>query len=131
MTALDTIRRVMLVDDDPDIRFVAEIALARVGGWAVDVMASGLAALTALADPDRERPDVVLLDVTMPEMDGPAVIKLLRQLPGLGDLPVIFMTAKIQTHEVAGYLALGALGVIHKPFDAMGLPELVREIVEQ
>jgi two-component system OmpR family response regulator len=119
----------MLVDDDPDIRFVAEIALARVGGWEVVVASSGRAALETLTVADAVLPDVVLLDVTMLEMDGPSTIAALKDDARLSGIPVIFMTARVQAADVAGYLALGAIGVIHKPFNTMSLPDLIREIV--
>ena len=73
-------------------------------------------------------PDLVLLDVMMPDMDGPATLRALRQLPGMAALPVVFMTAKVQPQEVAEYRARGALDVIAKPFDPMTLAAQVREI---
>lgn len=120
------IHRVLLVDDDADIRTVGQLSLARVGGWETELAASGAAALLAVSN---QRPDVVLLDVMMPGMDGPTTLARLRQLPGGESLPVLFMTAKVQKQEVERYLAVGAAGVIHKPFDPMALPAEVRRLV--
>jgi len=121
-----SIARVMLVDDDPDIRFIAELSLSRIGGWEVVLASSGPEALVAL---EREQPDVLLLDMVMPGMDGAAVMRALQQDEALRGLPVIFLTGKAQDHELAQYLALGAAGLIEKPFDPMTLPALVTEIV--
>lgn len=124
---MTVIRRVMLVDDDPDIRFIAELSLSRVGGWDVVAASSGPEAL-ALLDAE-ERPDVLLLDMIMPGMDGAAVMLAVKQRPELADLPVIFLTGKTQAEELERYLALGASGLIEKPFDPMTLAAVVREIV--
>jgi CheY-like chemotaxis protein len=78
----------------------------------------------------RELPTLILLDVMMPELDGPGTFARLRENPATAGIPVIFMTAKAQPHEVASYRALGAAGVIAKPFDPMTLPAEVRTIVE-
>lgn len=74
------------------------------------------------------KPDVILLDVTMPGMDGPATLKTLRQQPRTAAIPVIFMTAKVQADEVAHYKSLGGLDVIAKPFDPMTLSATIRRI---
>lgn len=116
---------VLLVEDDPDIRMIAEIALADVGGMGVMACADGPAALDAFA---AARPDVVVLDVMMPGMDGPDVLKALRALPGGGDVPVVFMTARVRGEDVEHYMALGAAGVIAKPFDPMVLAETLRRL---
>lgn len=120
------IRKVMLVDDEADIRKVADLSLKGVGGWEVALAASGD---EALAMASSERPDVILLDVMMPGMDGPATLERLRAAPGLEAVPVIFMTAKVQKNEVERYLDLGAVGVIAKPFDPMSLPDEIRGIL--
>jgi CheY-like chemotaxis protein len=76
-----------------------------------------------------EKPDLILLDVMMPELDGPSTLRALRDSPRGRDVPVIFMTAKAQPREVESYLALGARGVVVKPFDPMNLPDQVRAIL--
>ncbi len=122
------LQEVLYVEDDPDIRVVARMALETLGGLRVCCCDGGAQALAAL---DRCRPDVVLLDVMMPDLDGPATLALLRQHPVGRDLPVIFMTAKAQAHEVRHYLSLGAAGVITKPFDPMTLADQVRALWRQ
>ena len=119
--------KVLLVDDEPDIRRIGQISLEHVGKWKVVQAQSGLQALSVAAS---EKPDVILLDVMMPELDGPGTFARLREDPATAAIPVIFMTAKAQPHEVASYRALGAAGVIAKPFDPMSLPAEVRAIVE-
>ncbi|MGC4122497.1 MAG: response regulator [Myxococcales bacterium] len=90
------------------------------------MLASGGEEAVSLAA--QERPDVILLDVMMPRLDGPATLDLLRREPQTADIPVIFMTAKVQKHEVDGYLARGAKGVIFKPFDPMTLSQEIGRI---
>ena len=121
------IEQVLLVDDDPSIRKIAEISLSRVGMWQVFVADSGTQALDVVS---REQPDVILLDVMMPGMDGPTTLKHLRTKLSLADTPIIFMTAKVQKHEIDTYCQMGAAGVISKPFDPMLLPGQVKSIVE-
>ncbi len=121
------IKRVLLVDDEPDIRMIAAISLERLGGWEVVAVGSGREALT---EAQARRPDLILLDVMMPDMDGTATFGELQQLPETRDIPVIFLTAKVQPQEVSRYLSLGACGVIRKPFDPLSLPDRIRSIVE-
>jgi len=120
--------RMLLVDDDETIREIATLSLERVGGWNVEVAASGEAALAA-AD-ERERFDAVLLDVMMPGLDGPATLTLLRERELIDDaVPVVFLTAKVPAGERERLLASGASGVIAKPFDPMSLPSELEEIL--
>ncbi len=121
------LERVLLVDDEPDIRRIGQLSLEAVGGLKVALASSGAEALAlAKASP----PDCILLDVMMPEMDGPACLGKLREMAETQGVPVLFMTAKVQTHEVERYLALGAVGVIRKPFDPMTLAQDVRSLLE-
>jgi two-component system, OmpR family, response regulator len=120
-------RSVLLIDDDPDIQRIAEFSLAAVGGWKVYLAGSGEAGLAAAR---AHQPDVVLLDVMMPGLDGPGVLARIQGDPALAGLPVIFMTAKAQRSEVQAYLALGATGVITKPFDPMLLASQVLALVK-
>ena len=121
-----TIRKVLLVDDEDDIRTIGQLSLSRVGGWQTVLAASGAEALTRAA---AEQPDLILLDVMMPGMDGPTTLGRLRAQEATAKTPVIFMTAKIQKHEVARYLELGAVGVIGKPFDPMTLPAEIKKLL--
>lgn len=120
-----TLCRILYVEDEPDIRAVAQMALEAVGGFAVIACASGQEALSVAPD---ARADLLLLDVMMPGMDGPSTLRALRQMPATAHTPVIFMTAKVQAAEVAQYKALGALEVIPKPFDPMELSAQIERI---
>jgi two-component system OmpR family response regulator len=115
--------RIIYVDDEPDIREVVEISLGLDPAFAVRSCASGAEALAATAD---WTPDLILLDVIMPGMDGPTTLAGLRTRPRTANVPVVFMTARAQASELQRLLALGAAGVIAKPFDPMTLAALVR-----
>jgi CheY-like chemotaxis protein len=117
--------RILYVEDEPDIRVVAQMALEAVGGFTVIACASGQEALNAAPGAGA---DLLLLDVMMPGMDGPSTLKGLRELPATANTPVIFMTAKVQAAEVAVYKGLGALEVIPKPFDPMELSAQIQRI---
>jgi CheY-like chemotaxis protein len=119
----------LYVDDDIDIRTVATLALGLDGAISTRPAESGAEALAMLHD-GNWRPDAVLLDVMMPGMDGPAFLAEVRRLPGLETIPVIFMTARSMQADVAHYYALGAAGVIVKPFDPLRLAEEVRALIE-
>lgn len=124
---MSTLQRILYVEDEPDIQAVAKLALEMVGGFTVKICSSGDEALreaTAFA------PDMILLDVMMPGIDGPATLKGLREQPALSQVPVAFMTAKVQANEISQYKSLGALDVIAKPFDPMTLADRVRAIWE-
>lgn len=120
MTAL----RVLHVDDEPDIRELVGISLGLDPEISVKSCASGNDALVAAAE---WTPDVVLLDVMMPVMDGPQTLSHLRERETTAKIPVVFMTARAQTRELAHFLSLGAAGVIPKPFDPMTLAGAVRK----
>jgi CheY-like chemotaxis protein len=115
--------RVLHVDDEPDIREVVELSLGLDPELAVRSCASGRDALVAAAD---WPPDVILLDVMMPVMDGPATLARLRESPQTANIPVVFMTARAQARELEHFRSLGAAGVIAKPFDPMALAGAVR-----
>ena len=119
------LNKILYIEDEPDIQTVAKLALETVGGFTVEICGSG--DMTLERAPDFE-PDLILLDVMMPGMDGPETLSALRRIVGLSDAPVIFMTAKVMGSEVERYEKLGAVGVIPKPFDPMTLADRVREI---
>lgn len=121
------ISKVMLVDDDEDLRMIGRIALADVGGLVAVVAGGGEEALRLAA---VERPDVILLDVMMPGMDGAATYARLQEDETTASIPVIFMTARTHQEDVDEYLRLGAVGVIGKPFDPLGLADEVRRILD-
>lgn len=124
----ETLTRVLYVEDEPDIQMVARLALEALGGYSVEICCSGEEALQRAPG---FKPQLILLDVMMPGMDGPATLKLLRELPQFSDTPVVFMTAKVQASEVISYQQMGAVGVIPKPFDPMTLAAKVQEIWEK
>lgn len=120
-------RRVLVVDDDDAIREVAALALQAVGGYDV-VTASGGAEAVRIAG--AERPDAILLDVMMPDQDGPTTLAALQDDPATSGIAVIFLTAKAQADEQRSVAALpGATGVIPKPFDPMSLPDEVARLL--
>jgi CheY-like chemotaxis protein len=117
--------RVLYVEDEDDIRLLGEMALADVGGFQVRACASGAEAIAAARD---FQPDLLVLDVMMPEMDGPSTLKALRALPQTAAVPAVFMTAKIMPNEIEALKKLGALEVVPKPFDPMTIAETLRAI---
>ena len=119
------LQRILYVEDEADIRAVARIALEVVGGFEVLECVSGQEALAAAP---AFAPDLILLDVMMRGLDGPSTLAALRALPDLKETPVVFISAKVQAHEVARYRQLGAVDVIAKPFDPMTLAATVRGI---
>lgn len=119
------LKRISYVEDEPDIRAVAELALTAVGGYELDVSEDGEQAIRNIP---AFSPDLILLDVMMPGMTGPELYRHIKKIPGVSDTPVIFMTAKALKHEVEHYRELGAVGVIPKPFDAMTLSNQVQSL---
>lgn len=124
----DKLTRILYVEDEPDIQTVARLALETLGGFTVQICSSGNEALDRAPAFD---PQLILLDVMMPGMDGPTTLGKLRKLPQLAFTPAIFMTAKVQPGEVAGYREIGAADVIPKPFDPMTLSSQVQAIWER
>lgn len=116
------LRKILHVDDNPDILTVSKLALERVGGYEVRLANSGK---EAVAIATQFLPDLILLDVLMPEMDGCATLVSLRAAAETARIPVIFLSASVMPEKVAEYKRLGALDVIAKPFDPLRLPEQV------
>ena len=122
---MKALTRILMVEDETDIQMIARLALEAVGGFEVDVCGSGA---EALARAPAFAPDLILLDVMMPGLDGPGTLEALRRTPAIAEVPIVFMTAKVQAQEVAHLKALGALDVIAKPFDPMTLSSTIRNI---
>ena len=120
--------KVLIIDDDADIRLIAGLSLGRVGGMDV-IEASG--GLEGARKAREEQPDVILLDMMMPTMDGSETLAVLRSQPATATTPVIFLTAKAAGAEVERMTALGAAGVLIKPFDPRTLSDEVRALVKQ
>ena len=119
--------KVLIIDDEDDVRKISHLSLGRVGGMEV-IDASN--SRDGLEIARREKPDLILLDVMMPDTDGPATLAALRAEPSTSSVPVIFLTAKAMTSEIERLKALGGLGVITKPFNPMKLAEQVRAIYD-
>jgi len=119
------LKTILHIEDEPDIREIVRLALQEIGGFAVESCCSGEEGL----EKAREcQPDLILLDVMMPGMDGPMTLRELRQLPEFAETPVIFMTAKVQTHEIEEYAGMGAIGVLTKPFDPSTISKEIRAL---
>ena len=121
----ETLHRLAYVEDEADIRTIAQMALQLMGGYEVALYASGEEALLKLP---HALPQLLLFDVRLPERDGPATLEALRRLPSLQATPVIFMTTRTQPQDQLHYRQLGALGLIAKPFAALALPQQLREL---
>mgnify|MGYP003937396773 CR=1 FL=1 len=113
------IRKVMLVDDDPDILKIGRLSLTGVARWEVLTASSGNEAIQVAA---REAPDVILLDSSMPDMDGVAVLQQLRQAPALANTPIFLTTTRVTEGEDEYYRSKGANGIMAKPFNPFTLP---------
>lgn len=125
--AAGTLSKVLYVEDDPDIQVVAKMALEMVGGYTLQACSSGAEAIRVAPE---FSPDMILLDVMMPGMDGPTTLAELRKIPALTNTPAVFMTAKVMPADIANYKAMGAVDVIAKPFDPMVLATRIGEIWE-
>lgn len=118
--------KVLIIDDEADIRLIVRMSLTSLGGMDVIEAASGSEGVRTARE---EKPDVILLDMMMPVMDGLATLAALRSQPATAETPVIFLTAKAERHEVDRMTPLGAAGVLLKPFDPHTLPDDVRALV--
>lgn len=120
-----TLNKILYVEDEPDIQAVAKLALENIGGFTLKVCSSGQEAINCA---EAFAPELILMDVMMPGMDGPSTLAQLRKMPSLSQVPVVFMTAKVQPSEVDELKSIGAIEVIPKPFDPMSLSEQIRSI---
>ena len=119
-----TVKRILIIDDEADIREVAQLSLEISSGWEVLTAASGS---EGLATAEAQQPDAILLDVMMPDMDGPTTFQKLQKTPNTKDIPVIFLTAKVQAAEQLRYAQLGVTAVLTKPFDPVMLGNQIAE----
>jgi len=118
------LQKILYVEDEPDIQMIARVALENVGGFELLVCSSGV---EAVEKAEAFAPDLFLLDVMMPGMDGPTTLAELRKISSLTKTPVMFMTAKVQPQEVEFLKSLNVADVIAKPFDPMGLAKSIRD----
>ena len=119
---------ILLVEDDPDIQLITRLSLEIGGNYRVIVCASGTEALKIAA---AEPPDLILLDVMMPAMDGPTTMDALRSLPGMPAVPVVFFTANTQAQVREQLIRAGALGLILKPIEPNALVAQIRALWEE
>lgn len=120
------LEKILYVEDDPDIREIATLALEDVGGLTLKVCESGMQALQAV---EAFKPQVILLDVMMPGMDGPETLSSMREMGVISSSTmIVFMTAKVHPAELLRYKSLGVNHVISKPFDPMTLSDDVRAL---
>jgi CheY-like chemotaxis protein len=118
--------RILVVDDDDDVRRLASMALARVGGYDVTSVSSGAECLAALG---AGLPDAIVLDVMMPGMDGPTTLHALQDHPSARDVPVVFLTAGVVDADMDRLRALPVAGILNKPFDPLQLSRQLAEIL--
>ena len=121
-----TARRILIVDDEDDIREVAKVSLEMVGGLEVLTACSGS---EAIEKAKAELPDAILLDVMMPDMDGPTTFQKIQADAAIQHIPVIFLTAKVQANDHRKFAELGVSGVIAKPFDPLNLSAQVSKVL--
>ena len=124
---MSDLQRILYVEDQKDIQLVAQVALVNIGGFDLKICSSGEEALEVA---EEFKPQLFLLDVMMPGLDGPTTLKELWSNSLLENIPAIFMTAKVQPTEVEHLMSLGALGVISKPFDPMTLAEQITTLLQ-
>lgn len=128
MSGLTRLNRILLADDDPDVRSVLQVALEVVGQYTVCSCESGA---EALAQIEAFQPQLLILDVMMPNMDGPETLRRLRARGGLEHVATVFLTAKAYPHEQERLRGLGVSGVLAKPFDPMTVSEELQRIWRQ
>ena len=119
-------KKILVVDDEDPIREIAALSLQAVGGYAVLTAESGADCLEQAA---AQQPDAILLDVMMPGMDGPTTFQTLQSDATTRDIPVVLLTAKVQTSDHRRFAELGVAGVLAKPFDPVALPGQVAEVL--
>jgi CheY-like chemotaxis protein len=118
--------KVLVIDDEEDVRYVARLSLGRIGGMNVIEAASGE---EGIARAKSDQPDCILLDMMMPGMDGAMTFRALRASPETASIPIVFLTAKSMSVELQRLTELGALAVITKPFDPIALPREIEAIL--
>lgn len=119
------LRKLLFVDDDEDTLIIAGYSLRNLKEVEVKYVRSGEEAIEVAV---QFQPDLILLDVMMPKMDGIATLKAIRELPSIAHIPVIFFTAKVQKEEIVTYLRMGVIDVIVKPFDPLTLGSTIQKI---
>lgn len=119
-------RKVLIIDDEDDIREVAALSLESIAGWDVVTASSGA---QGLARAIEHNPDAILLDVMMPGMDGPTTFRELRKNPATAKIPVLLLTAKVQSSDQRRFADLGVESVLFKPFDPLTLADQISAVL--
>jgi CheY-like chemotaxis protein len=117
-------RRILIIDDEDDIREVAALSLEAIAGWHIFTASSGAEGMTIAA---AEQPDAIIMDVMMPEVDGPTTFGLMQQNPAISKIPVLLLTAKVQGVDQRRFANLGVAGVLFKPFDPLTLSRQISD----
>jgi CheY-like chemotaxis protein len=113
-------RRILIIDDEDDIREVAALSLESVAGWHVSTASSGAEGIRAAMN---DKPDAILMDVMMPAMDGPTTFKEMQKTPSIAHIPVVLLTAKVQGVDQRRFAGLGVAAILFKPFDPLTLAD--------
>ena len=119
-------RRILIIDDEDDIREVAALSLEATAGWHVLTASSGPKGMEVAS---AEQPDAILMDVMMPEVDGPTTFRLMQQNPSIAHIPVLLLTAKVQGADQRRFANLGVNGILFKPFDPLTLAQQISDIL--
>lgn len=119
------LNKILYAEDEPDVQTVVEMTIQTMSNYQIKICENGKKLLESI---DEYFPDLILLDVMMPEMDGPTTFKYLQENENTKKIPVIFMTAKAQVHEIEKFKEIGVVGIITKPFDPLTLCDEIQEI---
>ena len=119
-------RRVLIIDDEEDIREVAALSLEATANWTIYTASSGKEGIRVAAN---QKPDAILMDVMMPEMDGPTTFKQLQLNPNTAGIPVVLLTAKVQGVDQRRFAGLGVAAILVKPFDPLTLATQIADVL--
>ena len=119
-------RRILIIDDEDDIREVAALSLEATAGWHILAANSGVRGIELAV---TEQPDAILMDVMMPDVDGPTTFRSMQQNPAIAHIPVLLLTAKVQGVDQRRFAGLGVAAVLFKPFDPLTLAEQISEVL--
>jgi CheY-like chemotaxis protein len=119
-------RRILIIDDEDDIREVAALSLEATAGWHIFTASSGAAGIQIAAE---HQPDAILMDVMMPGVDGPTTFRIMQQNPIIAHIPVLLLTAKVQGADQRRFAGLGVSGILFKPFDPLTLAGQISDIL--
>jgi len=119
-------RRILIIDDEDDIREVAALSLEATAGWEILTANSGAKGIEVAV---AQQPDAILMDVMMPEVDGPTTFRNMQQNPAISNIPVLLLTAKVQGVDQRRFAGLGVAAVLFKPFDPLTLADQISEVL--